>query len=81
MAITIPLISRAENPMITVLYVDDEPDLLEIGKLFLESSGDFHVDTETSARAALAALGQARYDAIVSDYLIRKWTASRSSGR
>ncbi|MFZ1128092.1 PAS domain S-box protein [Methanoregula sp.] len=56
--------------MITVLYVDDEPDLLEIGKLFLESSGDFHVDTETSARAALAALGQARYDAIVSDYLM-----------
>ena len=68
MAITIPVISRAEIPMITVLYVDDEPDLLEIGKLFLESSGDFHVDTETSAQAALAALGQAHYDAIVSDY-------------
>jgi len=70
MAITIPVISRAEISMITVLYVDDEPDLLEIGRLFLESSGDFHVDTETSARAALVALGQAHYDAIVSDYLM-----------
>ncbi|MCX6698975.1 MAG: hypothetical protein NTV68_03455, partial [Methanomicrobiales archaeon] len=28
---------------IRVLYVDDESDLLEIGKLFLEQSGDFAV--------------------------------------
>jgi hypothetical protein len=28
---------------IRVFYVDDEPGLLEIGKLFLEHSGDFTV--------------------------------------
>jgi PAS domain S-box-containing protein len=54
--------------MISILYIDDEPWLLEIGKMFLERSGDFHVDTETSARGALAILGQTHYDAIVSDY-------------
>lgn len=51
-----------------VLYVDDEPDLLEIGKIFLEANGDFAVDTLTSARQALARLKDEKYDAIVSDY-------------
>ena len=37
--------------MYTILYVDDEPGLLEIGKLFLEHSGEFSVDTVTSAPA------------------------------
>jgi hypothetical protein len=35
--------------MISVMYVDDEPALLEIGKLFLEKSGQFRVDTVISA--------------------------------
>ena len=52
----------------TVLYVDDEPDLLEIGKLFLEKSGQFSVDIITSAPAALTLLNMKNYDAIVSDY-------------
>ena len=51
-----------------VLYVDDEPDLLEIGKLFLEQGGEFSVDTVTSAREALVSLGRKTYDAVVSDY-------------
>ncbi len=34
--------------MFRILYVDDEPDLLEIGKLFLERSGEFNVDIITS---------------------------------
>ena len=54
--------------MISVLYVDDEPGLLEIGKLFLEQSGQFHVDIVTSAREALGTLKSITYDAIVSDY-------------
>jgi PAS domain S-box-containing protein len=53
-----------------VLYVDDEPDLLELGKLFLERSGQFTVDTITSSPAALALLDSAAYDAIVSDYMM-----------
>jgi CheY-like chemotaxis protein len=52
----------------TVLYVDDEPGLLEVGKLFLERGGQFTVDTITSAPAALALMNTKSYDAIISDY-------------
>ncbi len=51
-----------------VLYVDDEPGLLEIGKLFLEESRDFSVTTIDSATAALDLLLQEKFDAIISDY-------------
>ena len=54
--------------MISVLYVDDEEDLLELGKLFLEKSGQFRVDTVTSARDALRLLKSTSFEAIVSDY-------------
>ncbi len=54
--------------MISVLYVDDEEVLLEIGKIFLEKSRQFHVDTMTSAFEALHLLKSTSYDAIVSDY-------------
>ncbi len=54
--------------MISVLYVDDEDVLLEIGKIFLEKSRQFHVDTMTSASEALHLLKSTSYDAIVSDY-------------
>ncbi len=54
--------------MISVLYVDDEEVLLEIGKIFLEKSDQFHVDTMTSATEALQLLKSTSYDAIVSDY-------------
>jgi DNA-binding response OmpR family regulator len=55
---------------IRVLYVDDEPDLLEIGKEFLEGDGAFVVDTLSSAPEALTRLGTEQYDAILSDYLM-----------
>ena len=51
-----------------ILYVDDEPDLLEIGKLFLEQSGDFTVTTAISASEALRVLEQEQFDTIISDY-------------
>jgi PAS domain S-box-containing protein len=51
-----------------VLYVDDEPDLLEIGRVFLEQSGDFSVTTIDSAPAALELLLNEKFDAIISDY-------------
>jgi len=54
--------------MISVLYVDDEPDLCELGQLFLEQSGEMKVDTCTSAREALASPGFPLYDAVISDY-------------
>ncbi|HPD76565.1 MAG TPA: PAS domain S-box protein, partial [Methanoregulaceae archaeon] len=54
--------------MYSLLYVDDEPGLLEITKLFLERRGNFSVDTSLSATDALQLPGIASYDAIVSDY-------------
>ena len=53
---------------IRVLYVDDEPGLLGIGKLFLEREGAFAVDTFTSASEALTHLNTEMYDVIISDY-------------
>jgi len=53
---------------IRVLYVDDEPDLLELGKLFLEDAGEFSVDTIDSATSALHLIEKTPFDAIISDY-------------
>ena len=54
--------------MIKVLYTDDEPSLLDIGKQFLEKSGEFLVTTALSAPEAIRLLEQERFDAIISDY-------------
>lgn len=54
--------------MITILYVDDEPALLELARLFLERSGEFQVATSTSAREVLSSPAIRSYDAIISDY-------------
>jgi PAS domain S-box-containing protein len=54
--------------VIHVLYVDDEPALLELTKLFLEQSGEFSVDTIVSAQEATGLLRDRYYDAIISDY-------------
>jgi len=51
-----------------ILYVDDEPALLETGKIFLELSGRFKVDVQESAVSSLPLLASGKYDAIVSDY-------------
>ncbi len=54
--------------MIQVLYVDDEPGLLEIGKLFLEMEKDIRVETINSATQGLDQLDLMNYDVIVSDF-------------
>ena len=41
---------------LSILYVDDDPGLLEVGKLILERSGQFSVEPVTSAKEALALL-------------------------
>jgi len=52
-----------------ILYVDDEPSLLEIAKLFLEQTNDdYSVDIDTSAQHALLSIGTQGYVAIISDY-------------
>ena len=54
--------------MLTILYVDDEPDLLELGKIYLERNGEFLVDITTSASAAIIHLQSKKYDAVIADY-------------
>jgi len=53
---------------ISVLYVDDEPELLDLGKVFLERSGLFSVTTAESVPQALSVLHANPIDAIVSDF-------------
>lgn len=55
-------------PASTILYVDDEPDLLLLGKTFLEATGGFTIDTRLSAKEGLEALRTNRYDAVISDF-------------
>ncbi|MGE5831691.1 MAG: response regulator [Methanomicrobiales archaeon] len=62
----------APDPEIAVLYVDDEPALLELTTLFLgRAHGDLAIDTASSARVALEKLRLRPYDVIVSDYLMQ----------
>lgn len=58
----------APDTMISVLYVDDETGLLELGKVFLEDQGGIQVDTAPSAQKALDLIAGHRYDAVVSDF-------------
>jgi tetratricopeptide (TPR) repeat protein len=60
-----PAIRRS---MISVLFVDDEPALLEITRLYLEKSGSMTVETCRSALEALGILKNRSFDVIVSDY-------------
>jgi len=54
--------------MITVLFVDDEPALLDVSRLYLEKTGDLKVDTCFSTEQAIEMLKERSYDVIVSDY-------------
>jgi PAS domain S-box-containing protein len=54
--------------VITVLYVDDEPVMLDTLRLFLEKDPEFRVVTALSANAALGLLKTTNCDAIISDY-------------
>jgi PAS domain S-box-containing protein len=55
-------------PRYRILYVDDEPDLLEITKLYLEKDGQFSVDCALSGKEAIPLIMKRHYDAIVADY-------------
>jgi PAS domain S-box-containing protein len=54
--------------MYSVLYVDDDPHLLEIARFFLEDTGQFTVSTTLLATEALRLPGFSSFDAIISDY-------------
>jgi len=54
--------------MLSILYVDDDEDLLNIGRNFLEQTGTLRVDISRSAGNAFALMAKNHYDAIISDY-------------
>ncbi|KXA98148.1 hypothetical protein AKJ37_01095 [candidate division MSBL1 archaeon SCGC-AAA259I09] len=52
-----------------VLFIDDEPDLLDQAKIFLEKEDNrITVETTTSAREALQLIRKDDFDAVVADY-------------
>ena len=57
-----------------LLYVDDEPSLLELGKEFLELEPDVSVTTRLNPVEALALLNDKHFDIIVSDYMMPEMT-------
>jgi PAS domain S-box-containing protein len=56
--------------MPSVLYVDDEPELLTLGRLFLEKDGQNTVVTAESAADGIKKLRSCHFDVIISDYLM-----------
>ncbi len=53
---------------IKMLLIDDEPDVLDVARQFLEGTGGFEVHACRSGREALAALDAGSYEAVVADY-------------
>jgi PAS domain S-box-containing protein len=54
--------------MYSVLYVDDEKQLLDLCRAYLERSGDFTIEITNSAPDAIEKIKSTTFDAIVSDY-------------
>lgn len=57
-----------QNSMLNILLIDDNEDILALGKLHLERSGILAVDTIISAVSAIKDRDLTKYDAILSDY-------------
>jgi two-component system NtrC family sensor kinase len=62
----LPLDAADTAPQARVLVVDDEPEIGDLLRAFLEAGG-YEVATAESGAVALALLAEARFDAIVSD--------------
>jgi PAS domain S-box-containing protein len=54
--------------MISVLFVDDDPSLLDVGKIFLEENEGYFVECALSGDAAFGMIAERKYHAVVSDY-------------
>lgn len=55
-------------PVLSVLYVDDEPFLLDVCKIYLERCPDISVSVASSVENALKLIDTSSYDVIISDY-------------
>jgi len=64
-----PVSITEERSEVRILHVDDNPDILEVTKLFLErTDDDFTVVTKESAVEAINSLQDGGFDCIISDY-------------
>lgn len=66
---TNPILQGAYAPSKTILFVDDEPSLLQVRRLIFENEG-YSVFTAESGEEALEILRANAVDAIVLDYLM-----------
>jgi CheY-like chemotaxis protein len=64
----IPETEPIRLPVLSVLFVDDGPFLLKVGKLYLERHPDISVSIASSVEDALTILDSTSFDVIVSDY-------------
>ncbi len=51
-----------------ILYIDDDRDLLKIGKIFLDKISDFSVEIIDDPKRALTVIQSGSFDAVISDY-------------
>ena len=64
----IPEANSGRPHVLSVLYVDDVPILLDVCKLYLEQSSDISVSVSSSVENALTLLETTSFDVIISDY-------------
>jgi len=60
--------AQVRQAMLSVLIVDDEEEVRNVTRLFLERFGDMEVTTSSSAKESLALLSKGSFDAIIVDY-------------
>jgi CheY-like chemotaxis protein len=58
------------NSLGKILYVDDEPDILEIVKLALERIGGFEVEVSANGKEALERISEVSPDLILMDVMM-----------
>jgi len=56
--------------VISVLYIDSDPVLLDLGKRFLEREADIRLDIAHTAKEAIQRLKTGSFDAIVTDHVM-----------
>jgi DNA-binding NtrC family response regulator len=64
----IPELGNSTLPVLSVLYVDDEPLLLNVCKMYLERRQDIFVSVASSVENALKLIDTLSFDVIISDY-------------
>jgi len=64
----IPELGNSTLPVLSVLYVDDEPLLLNVCKMYLERRQDIFVSVASSVENALKLIETLSFDVIISDY-------------